>query len=324
MLKISTVEDEAMTDYTARAVERQLRAMQCRRYRLMTRNEETCFCEWRGPWTAAEVLKAVPWMKHENMDGCHVYIEPDPEEDRALVLVDDLDGASVDELVEHGYAPAAIVETSWKNNQVWIDFGPEPMPPAERRMLAKMLAQAVGGDPCSAGAVHLGRLAGFTNRKYEHLGEGNNGGFPFVTCSMDSRPRIAPRAAEARAWAKMQAEKEAEERGGRLNLAPVRIVRDGLPDIAERVARGVAEYAAWAGSRGVKPDFSKRDFGLVRRLMDEGYADADIVKAMRPVVEAECAQRLRRRKSRSYLDYTVRAVERAAFRDAGTETPNSH
>ena len=303
-----------MTDYTARAVERQLRAMQCRRYSIMTRNEETCFVEWRGPWTSAQVLKAVPWLKRQNMEGGNVYVQPDPAEDRALILVDDLDGASVDELVEHGYAPACIVETSWKNNQTWIDFGPEPMPPAERRILARMLAQAVGGDPCSAGALHLGRLSGYTNRKLEHLGEGNNGGFPFVTCSMESRPRIAPRAVEARAWARAQAEKEARERGGRLELAPVRIVRAGLPDIAERVARGVAEYAEWAGSRGVKPDYSKRDFGLVRRLMEEGYSDAEIVKAMRPVVEAECAQRLRRRKSRSYLDYTVRAVERAAFR----------
>ncbi len=79
-----------------------------------------------------------------------------------------------------------------------------------------------------------------------------------------------------------------------------------------------------AGSRGVKPNFSKRDFGLVRRLMEEGYADAEIVEAMRPMVEAECAQRLWRRKSRIYLDYTVRAVERAAFRGADAEAPNPH
>ena len=325
-----------MKDYTLEAVQRQLKSMRCERYEVMLRNEaEGQVCRRRDLATD-DVFKAVPWFRRQNRNGWHVYIQPSPDLGRALILVDDIDMAGVEALKAHGYAPACTVETSPKNFQAWIDLGPESMPDEERRAVSKMLADAVNGDPHSVGAIHMGRLAGFTNRKPKY--QDASGRYPFVLCRSSSGG-VCPRAQEARAWAKQVAANETASRAkpksggagqaplaepsgpatasgaghGGISLRAVRILRQNLPDVAQRVARAIAEYEARMRAQGREQNRSDRDWGIVQRLMLEGYSDAQIWRGLQPVIDAECAQHLRTSKGANYLSLTIRNASRMLF-----------
>src|SRR5450432_2320649 len=63
-----------------------------------------------------------------------------------------------------GFAPAAIIETSPGNLQVWLKHG-EVLDEVISTRAAKMLAARFGGDLGSSDWRHFGRLAGFTNPK---------------------------------------------------------------------------------------------------------------------------------------------------------------
>ena len=107
-----------MKDYTREAVGRQLGAMRCRRCEFMFRREKTGEVEWTRPLTAAEAMAKIPLMKSRNADGWHIYVQPDPAENRALVLVDDVKAACLEKLKAHGYPPACVLETSRGNSNV--------------------------------------------------------------------------------------------------------------------------------------------------------------------------------------------------------------
>jgi len=65
-----------------------------------------------------------------------------------------------------GHCPqCVVVETSPGRWQAWIRVSPAPLLPALATRVAKRLAQIYIADPASADWRHLGRLAGFTNRK---------------------------------------------------------------------------------------------------------------------------------------------------------------
>ena len=325
-----------MKDYTLEAVQRQLKSMRCERYEAMLRNEAGGQVCRRRDLTAGDVFKAVPWFKRQNRNGWHIYIQPSPDLGRALILVDDIDMAGLEALTAHGYAPACTVETSPKNFQAWIDLGPAPMPDAERRAVSKMLADAVNGDPCSVGAIHMGRLAGFTNRKPKY--QDASGRYPFVLCRSSSGG-VCPRAQEARAWAKQvvaleTAQKPKPSAGdagrvapadsagpavpsgaghGGISLHAVRTLRQNLPDVGERIARAIAEYEARMREQGREQNRSARDWGIVQRLMLEGYSDAQIWRGLQPVIDAECAQRIRTSKGANYLALTILNASRMLF-----------
>jgi hypothetical protein len=65
-----------------------------------------------------------------------------------------------------GFEPAAAIETSPANFQVWLRHG-QLLDEVTSTRAAKALAQRFGGDLSSADWRHFGRLAGFTNPKRE-------------------------------------------------------------------------------------------------------------------------------------------------------------
>ena len=126
-------------------------------------------------WDSATLIRSIPWLCMQNADGRNIYVRPKGEHD--LSLVDDLSADAVKRMKATGFTPAAVVETSPGNFQVWLKH-PHQLPRELSTMAARKLAEEFGGDRGAADWRHFGRLAGFTNRKAKYMKE--SGLFPFV------------------------------------------------------------------------------------------------------------------------------------------------
>ncbi|MBR4746323.1 MAG: hypothetical protein IK061_02835 [Desulfovibrio sp.] len=303
-----------MKDYTREAVARQLGAMRCRRYEFMFRREATGQVEWTRPLTAAGAMEKIPLMKSRNAAGWHIYVRPDPAENRAIVLVDDVKAAGLEKLKARGYPPACVVETSRGSLQCWICLGPEEMPPEERAIVARMLAEGVHADLNSAAKIHLGRLAGFTNVKPRHLGQGGqdrNGRelHPYVLCR-ESRGVSCRRIEEVRNWA---AQKAAENASGAEQACKDRIIRQNLPDVCRRAVQYAGEWTRHREKSGRRLDRSVRDYGVAARLMKDGYSDGEILKGLQTLYGMDREAGVERSKKLDYFKRTIAIVEKRLF-----------
>ena len=117
----------------------------------------------RSPWSAKQVDAALPWLRRENARGAHIFVRPHGA--HALSLVDDLNAKAIARMTDAGFEPAAVVETSPGNFQVWLNHGRILFDRTFSTQAAKELARRFEGDPSSADWRHFGRLAGFTNQK---------------------------------------------------------------------------------------------------------------------------------------------------------------
>ncbi len=57
-------------------------------------------------WDTNQVIKSVPWLRHQNCEGRNIYIRPRGEHD--LSMVDDLTTAAVSAMKQAGFNPAVI------------------------------------------------------------------------------------------------------------------------------------------------------------------------------------------------------------------------
>ncbi|WP_176225432.1 DNA-primase RepB domain-containing protein [Methylomagnum ishizawai] len=117
-------------------------------------------------WSPSKVIESVPWLKRMNLMCNDIFIKPAPGSETGIILIDDIDYDTVEQMKMDGYEPIVVVETSPKNYQ-GFDSG-KSVQEGVRTEAAILLAEEYGGDRNSAHALHFGRLAGFTNRKSEH------------------------------------------------------------------------------------------------------------------------------------------------------------
>ena len=103
-----------------------------------------------------------------NSKGNHIYIKPDGE--HGLILVDDIDYFTIEQMSNDGRNPVVSIETSPGNYQAWFRVG-HNVDARTRLEVSRLLCAEYGGDLGSIGSEHFGRLAGFTNRKTEHLSD---------------------------------------------------------------------------------------------------------------------------------------------------------
>jgi len=152
----------------------QLRAMGCEAFDVGVLRQSGRML-LRERWAEQQIVAAVPWLKHENARGAHVFVRPHGE--HALSLLDDLTTGAVMKMETSGFEPAVVVETSPDNFQAWLNHGRTLNRQLSTR-LARELARRFGADPSSADWRHFGRLAGFTNQKQRRRLA--NGFAPFV------------------------------------------------------------------------------------------------------------------------------------------------
>lgn len=152
---------------------RQLAAMPCPRYevRLIHSGSRKPYPGVRH-WSASQLSApaTVGFLRIRNREGYDVYFRPYAGDHNAGYILLDLDDpvpGILGRLQAQGHEPCVVVETSPGRWQAWIRVCTEPLLPALATLVAKRLAEIYGADRASADWRHLGRLAGFTNRKPE-------------------------------------------------------------------------------------------------------------------------------------------------------------
>jgi hypothetical protein len=117
--------------------------------------------------------KRVSWFRALNAKGSHIYGRP---YSTRYVLIDDVRHEGIVRLKQDEIVPTVIIETSPDNFQVWITVSETELPKLVATRLAKLLELRYSTDTGSADALHLGRLPGLRNKKFEHKSYPGDGG----------------------------------------------------------------------------------------------------------------------------------------------------
>jgi len=306
-------------DRTRVAVTRQLRALGCTAYEVGVRRpdkggfQQTVF--------KTEHLAVLGWLKHRNAQGCHIYIRPACA--HTLILLDDLNFDSVHALKKDRLEPAAVVETSPDNFQVWLKLAaPAPgLPHPLATYLAKWLTSYYQCDPNSADWRHYGRLAGFTNRKPTY--RDSRGYYPYVLIREwrgGQIPMTTPLLKEALDSFKAQDTKDRDAVGpGRGLTTPIPTSHSNIR--LEQLYREYMEriFARSPGKPWIHcPDWSRLDFMIAGDLHRAGY-DPGTIYLILEVGSPE----LEKRKAGHVEDYLQRTLAKVMGQAKARESENS-
>jgi hypothetical protein len=160
-------------ELTLAAIRAQLAAIAWPHYELRLIDAQRRQCLATRYWTAAQLLDpdTVRFLRGRNQAGCDVYFRPHAASRNAGYLLLDFDAGPcpLAAMRVAGHAPCLVVETSPGHQQAWVRVTSGSVIPAWATAVARWLARQYGADPASAEWRHLGRLAGFTNRKPARL-----------------------------------------------------------------------------------------------------------------------------------------------------------
>ena len=160
-------------ELTLAAIRAQLAAIPWPRYELRLIDAPRRQCLATRYWTATQLLDpdTVRFLRARNQAGCDVYFRPHAASQNAgYVLLDFDDGpCPLAAMRAAGHTPCLVVETSPGHQQAWVRVTSYSAMPAWATAVARRLALQYGADLASADWRHLGRLAGFTNRKPARL-----------------------------------------------------------------------------------------------------------------------------------------------------------
>ena len=124
-------------------------------------------------WPPSQIFDpaTVRFLRFRNREGYDVYFRPYAGDHNAGYILLDLDCPAIGlpaihaRLRAQGHEPSVVLETSPGHGQAWVRVSREPLAPALATRVSRRLAQLYQADPASADWRHVGRLAGFTNRK---------------------------------------------------------------------------------------------------------------------------------------------------------------
>jgi len=262
----------------------------------------------RKQLTPNQLLREVPYLRHRNVNGCHIYGRPSV---MRHVLIDDISPDGINALRADGLHPNLVIETSPHNYQAWVTLFPAPLlPPKDGRRgtenfgewaelspfllnddlpadiataAARLLAERYHGDSGSADARHLGRLPQFTNRKPMY--EADDGRFPWTWVVSMPRRTVARGASALLRDAIMVARSRASSSSPRGGCVPFDGASSSISVMTPDEARMIYEHtlmvmtARFGGERFVN-DRSETDFAIARHLALTGFDDADIAAVL--------------------------------------------
>jgi hypothetical protein len=295
---------------TCEAVRRQLAAMPHDLYLIrLIHNLTRRPLPGRRLWSATQLLRpaTIAFLRAHNREGYDIYMHPDSGDQNAGYVLVDLDGAAVDVLYRmrrNGHDPCLVVQTSPGHLQAWVQVRRGALEPGLATAVARLLACQYGADRASADWRHLGRLAGFTNRKPSHRDP--YGRPPWVRI-VHARAGLAPNA-------------EALLQSARDQIRPACPAADTSvptgPTAPTSITASGAAYRdcvrRWRiAERFASPDWSIVDLRVARHLLRRGLPLAEVVA----VLQLGSPQFPRRHGNSN--DYLRRTLARAALPPAG-------
>lgn len=280
-------------DRTLVAVKRQLKAMACDYYEVGLYHREIDKMLPRF-WTEEQVIKSVPWLKAQNFNGHDIFIRP--KGSQGLVFFDDLDRATIDLLKSDGLAPAIIIESSPLNFHGWIRVSDKPITETLSTAVCKVIAKSYRGDKDSADWRHYGRLAGFTNRKPEHIQA--NGHHPFVILS-EANGKLCDKAESLLSDGQKMLETLEKERSERRQRIANQVRSENLKKPIEFFQ---SQLKGLVKRYGTNLDASRADWMIVTKMLELGYSEGEIRQALEV-----CSLALESRLSHAdqYIDVTL-------------------
>jgi len=298
---------------TTEAVRAQLAGMGAERYGIGAYDRRNDAMLLRREWTPAQVEASVGWLRKMNAQGRDIYIRLSGSS--GLYIVDDVPAATVERMRAEGYAPAAVVETSPANHQAWVRVADAPLSKGEGTAVARDLAERFGGDLSSANWRHMGRLAGFTNRKEEHRQP--DGRYPYVRLRdaggerATGDPAILDRARDQATQGRHTAAEKSggvegespQERAGRraaFSRPPAGPVSPLGREYAHRAQRLLERYP-----NAALTDLHRLDW-MVTRDLARAHPEADKEALMRAIHEG--SPRIEERKRGHVYDYAERTT----------------
>lgn len=279
------------------SVVRQIQAMRCDSFELGIYDRAVDKMLPRF-WSSETLLKSVKFLKQKNSAGMDIYIRP--AGCIGLVFFDDVNRCDLDRMTADGLRPAVIVQSSPDNFHGWIRISENPIATTLATAAAKIIAHAYGGDANSADWRHYGRLAGFTNKKPEHINV--RGQSPFVKLH-DSNGNLAAAGfsvlESANNYLKELEHSEAK-RVKKINELPVSLGSDRDPkNFYNSEVNGIIKRY------GASYDSSKADWMIVNKMISEGFSSDQIRCTL---LNESAAVMKRGRNAIAYVDRTIEAA----------------
>jgi hypothetical protein len=273
---------------TSQAIRRQVAAIPCELYlvRLIHYASRRAFPGERL-WTAAQLtqVSVVRFLRIRNREGCDIFIQPYAGNHNAGYILLDLDRGDpsvLEEMCAHGHEPCVLLQTSPGHLQAWVRVSVTPLDPIIASTIARWLASIYDGDLASADWRHLGRLAGFTNRKSAR--RQSNGFAPWVRV-LHAQLRSATQASSL-----LQAAQQQLTAAG-TTLVPMarRPLSAQLPHMPILSGDGLlprAIYKAWLQwlripQRFPRTDWSIADKWIAKELLQRGVSVAEVTALLR-------------------------------------------
>lgn len=224
---------------------------------------------------AANVEKSMKRLVALKEHGRNIYYTP-ISETKHHILVDDLDGLALADMIAQGYKPAVIIESSPANYQAILTI-PKLGTDFDREIGNKIVVKLNKefGDPKLAGEIHAHRAPGFDNQKFKHRRP--DGTFPEVRLieakggECDKTQRLA---------LEIKSELEKHNKDKKVNLDFV----VGAPETANTTRaykahfRDVVRLQKKAGNE--KIDASRVDYMVCVRLRATGHSAEAIEKVL--------------------------------------------
>jgi hypothetical protein len=238
-------------------------------------------------WDSETLLRSIAWLRLENMRGRNIYIRPQGEQH--LSLVDDLSKSAIERMKVEGFQPAAIVETSPRNFQAWLNHG-ERLPSNIGTAVARALANRFDGDTKAADWRHFGRLAGFTNQKEKH--RQSNGMFPFVRL-IESTGEVYREAGKLVANVREQCERDQDARKK----------RDATFALAPVVGGAAKSIESFRQNPAYGDDGTRVDLAYALYALSRGASTEDVGAAIR---SRDLSHKGTERRQEDYVERTIR------------------
>ena len=307
---------EGIAEFNQRSLKEaksQLEAMGCKEFVIGIRDEagkvpfETRIINEKNP-----LEKYFNFLKGKNAQGFHITIKP--EGDHGLTFLDDIQPATIDEMISAGLEPAVTIETSPSVFQTWIKLAEGAIGEDIRREANKTLARKFKVDINATGDDSFGNLAGFTNRNPDYAY--NNGKkYPFTKVKT-ATGKVASQAKELRETLSLQLTRTRERDALKAEVQQkADILKAKLNVIAKHRAQVSSsnpkdEYLNQAQritqNDGKDTDYALMDFDIAKSMIDKGFSHDQIAEAMQAA-----SPNLGERKAGQIDDYVTRTIETA-------------